>query len=138
MSIVWLSILTHLVWGVALVADERAGWATATSVLHGMVGHHVVEGLLVFLVGVLALVSEARKRRDVRSFVLLIPQQLLLFISAYGSFLAVTKSQYGDGVPRPFLFILVDQFAWILVAIFHAVVVAERHAIALIGGKRAA
>ena len=125
--ILWLAVLTHLVWGVALVLSEPAAMATATSELHKAIDQHVVEGVLVFVAGVAALASMFRRSIDVLGFYLLLPQQFLLFISGYSSARAVWLQQYGDGVTRPFAFILVDQWAWILVAILHAVRVTEIH-----------
>ena len=125
--ILWLAVLTHLVWGVTLILSEAATMATATSMMHKLVKNHVVEGAIVFSAGCLALASMYRRKLDMTGFQMLLPQQFLLFVSAYASAQAVWRQQYGDGVTRPFAFILTDQWAWILVAILHAVRVTEIH-----------
>ena len=125
--ILWLAVLTHLVWGVTLILSEPATMATATSMLHRIIKHNVAEGMIVFAAGCLALASMYRRKLDMIGFQLLLPQQFLLFVSAYASARAVWMQQYGDGVTRPFAFILTDQWAWILVAILHAVRVTEIH-----------
>jgi len=54
---------------------------------------------------------------------LLLPQQTLLIITAIGAVLAAISGHYADGVPRPTLFILADQFPPILIAAAHTVAI---------------
>ena len=125
--LLWLAIFTHLLWGPLLLIDPSCANATALGTLHRIVGNTTVEGLLLTAVGLGTAWAMRRGIYDLKSFFAIIPQQTCLFVSAFGAAEAIIKSQYGDGVPRPWAFILADQWAWILVAILHAVRVTSLH-----------
>lgn len=55
----------------------------------------------------------------------LLPQQILLCISAGGAVEAILESQYADGVPRPRAFIAADQIYAIGLAFGHLVAIVQ-------------
>jgi uncharacterized membrane protein len=62
---------------------------------------------------------------DVRSLVLLVPQQFFMLIAAGGSVQAMVTATYADGVIRPMTFIIADQMPWVLGAIFYTLAITE-------------
>jgi hypothetical protein len=58
----------------------------------------------------------------------LLPQQAIMTFSAYAAVVAVGVAHYGDGVPRPRLFILADQVPAVLTMVLHTAAMIEMHA----------
>jgi hypothetical protein len=56
---------------------------------------------------------------------LLLPQQLLLYVAAWGGLQAVVNGHYADGVARPYEFILTDQLPLMLLAVVHTLSLIE-------------
>lgn len=81
-----------------------------------------------FLASGLAAWAVTRRQPSLRSLSALLPQQVLLTLSAYAATAAVIAGHYGDGLPRPRLFILADQAPAILALILHTAAVIEIHA----------
>lgn len=118
---VWTAILLHAAWVVLLVIPgTKAGNSTPV--------HEVVElagGSPRFAAVALATVASAAiygttKTMTARGKILyVLPQQLLLGVSAAGAILAMYHSQYADGVGRPGTFIIADQLAVVLTWLAH-------------------
>ena len=77
----------------------------------------------VFILAAALSIAALRSQSRVRSVLLLLPQQTLLVITAIGAILAAISGHYADGVPRPTLFILADQFPPILIAGAHTLAI---------------
>ena len=117
---VLFAIVLHYVWSVALFVDDSALHATALSAIHRWLG------LELTVVGVptaatLAIVAMVIDRPWF--VLLLIPQQLLLTMSAAGAIEAIWISQFADGVFRSRGFIVADQCYSIIAAIWHTVAI---------------
>lgn len=67
-------------------------------------------------------------RRLLVSAALVIPQQFILIISAFGAINAIVLSQFADGVIRPRQFIAVDQVYSLVLAVFYVYACATRTA----------
>lgn len=114
-------VALHLCWGVILFVDVDAAGATPVSALYKFIGlgnSNVLVATL-FAASMLAMASllPCRSRWIV---LLLMPQQLLLAVSAEGAVNAVMLSQFADGVIRSRAFIAADQLHVVLAAIGHA------------------
>jgi hypothetical protein len=81
------------------------------------------------LFGVAAMAAVGVCRRGPRrvTLALLLPQQAVLSISAMSAITAVVSGRYGDGVPRPWYFILADQAPVILTMVLHTIAVVQLH-----------
>jgi hypothetical protein len=124
--IIWYAVLLHILWGCLLLASLSPYGATALHVYRDL-PRNLMAGAL-FLASGLAALAVTRRRPSLQSLAALLPQQTLLTLSAYAATAAVIAGHYGDGVPRPRLFILADQAPAILALILHTAAVIEMHA----------
>jgi hypothetical protein len=113
---VWAAVILHLTWvGLLLVPGTRAYLATPIHEVYGVAGYSAwrTAALLAF-VALAAVAGLVRRVEPGLKIFYLLPQQLVLGISAAGASLAIYHSHYADGVPRPATFIAADQLAVIL------------------------
>lgn len=115
------SILLHLVWAATILVDDSAVGATALSALHRYVQDPRYLSGLIASAAFLAFGALWTKRPWI--VLLLIPQQILLCMSAAGAIEAMWLSQFADGVFRPRAFIIADQCYCVLAAIGHTVAI---------------
>lgn len=106
----------HLVWASILFVDDAALGATAVNALHRWIPMPWLTWVILFaaLFAVVALAV-----RPPWFLLLLLPQQILLIMSAAGAVEAIWIAQFADGVIRPRAFLAADQFYSILAAIGH-------------------
>jgi hypothetical protein len=124
--IIWYAVLLHIGWGCLLLVSPSPYGATALHIYHDLPRIPMAGAL--FLASGLAAWAVTRRQPSLRSLSALLPQQVLLTLSAYAAIAAVIAGHYGDGLPRPRLFILADQAPAILALILHTAAVIEIHA----------
>lgn len=124
--IIWYAVLLHITWGCLLLASRVPYGATALHVYY-WVPRAVLAGAL-FAASGLAMWGVTRRRPSWQGLAALLPQQAIMTFSAYAAVVAVAAAQYGDGVPRPRLFILADQAPVLLTMMLHTAAVIEMHA----------
>ena len=124
--IIWYAVLLHITWGCLLLASRDPYGATALHVYHKM--PRVVLAAALFAASGLAIWGITRRRPSWQGLAALLPQQAILTFSAYAAVVAVAVAHYGDGVPRPRLFILADQVPAVLAMVLHTAAVIEMHA----------
>lgn len=110
-------IILHFLWAVVLLLDDSALGATAISSLYRWIPNKNILALTLIYAAILAIIGIYTKHKWIVLF--LIPQQLLLCISAYGAMDAVFLAQYADGIFRPRAFIFVDQIYSLIAALAH-------------------
>jgi hypothetical protein len=125
--IILLASVLHLVWAGLLVFAQGAGNSTPVAIITKLSGGR--ERAAVILVGVsvaaLTFLYTKRTKSNATVSALLVPQQLLLFLSAGAGLWATIRESYADGVIRDWAFILTDQLPVILLAVLYTVVVLE-------------
>lgn len=115
--IILIAIVQEFVWASALAWDERVMKVTAISVLSKFMSHDL---LIVCLLGTAILAASGFfMARRINTLLALVPQQFLLYISAGSALAAVINGRFADGVMRSHAFLLADQSAAFLIAIFH-------------------
>jgi len=124
--IIWYAVLLHLGWGCLLLVSPSPYGATALHVYHDV--PRVLMAAVLFFASALAAWAVTRRQPSFQSLAALLPQQALLTLSAYAAIAAVIVGHYGDGLPRPRLFILADQAPALIALILHTVAVIEMHA----------
>lgn len=119
---IWYGAILHLVWGLMLMASPTVLGVTAVnSILSFGIINANTAGAFYILVALMALIGlNSTRKRDI---ILLIPQSLLLLLSAYGAINAMILGQFADGVVRPFQFLIADQSPAVITAILHMVAV---------------
>jgi uncharacterized membrane protein YgcG len=124
-AIVWCAVALHLLWGCLLLVSGRVLGATA---LHAFAGlPRLLTAGIMFSVAAMAAVGVTRHGPRRVTLALLLPQQAVLSISAMSAVSAVAESKYGDGVPRPWYFILADQAPVIMTMVLHTIAVVQLH-----------
>lgn len=129
--VILYACLLHYAWAGLLAYSPDAGHSTPVAGVIDVVGGRW-QAVAVF--GITALLAQIgvmrRKPMRLRSLMLL-PQQIVLLISAEAGLHAVIAGHYADGVLRPWPFILSDQLPMILVALLYTsaiLVTGRRHA----------
>ena len=117
---VLFAIALHFAWALILFIDDSALGATA---IHALYRWIPMPWLMLVIVGaaMLALISIVSK--PPWFVILLLPQQVLLVMSAAGAVEAIWLAQFADGVVRPRAFLAADQFYSILACIGHTVAI---------------
>jgi hypothetical protein len=124
--IVFYAIAVHLLWGVVgLISGEIPKTAPTYGVASGLAEH--LGGLFYIIVGLMA-IAAAYVKGFLNSLALVLPQQVVLLSSGFGSLICVIRGRYADGYSASPEFILVDQAANILVGVFHTLALLEVYA----------
>lgn len=127
MSIMVLyAVALHWTWAAILLFDSDATHATA---LNAVFRYIYPEALLITVLSTAASAALCGLiLRSPWSLLLLLPQQVILMMSAAGAIEAMWNMQFADGVIRPMAFIAADQIYSVLAAIGHTAALI-RHAI---------
>lgn len=131
--IIWAAIALHVLWGGLLLCDESAGWVTAIHLFVHLCGSSTAAGIIYLCVSVMAACSLLRGRSSVEYLELigLLPQQVILMISALGAVAAISRGMFADGVVRPRAFISADQGNDIIFCLFHTAAMIDVHLVAI-------
>jgi hypothetical protein len=121
--VVWGTTLLHAVIASMLLIDPAAAQSTAPAEVVQYLGR-VPAATAMFAASALAVFVMLRAPGE-WSLVLLMPQQILLYVAAWGGLQAVVDGQYADGVLRPYAFILTDQLPVMLLALLHTLAILE-------------
>jgi hypothetical protein len=130
--IIGFACLLHLIWAALLAFDIRAGNATPLSILFILFPEKwavifVLVTVAIMAGGFLDLRLRARYNLAVLSM-LLIPQQIVLWMSAGAGINAAIVGHYADGVVKSFYHIAADQSPCVLMAFLYTVALLEtRH-----------
>lgn len=118
--VVWFAICLHWVWGTLLLMTPAPQGVTAISTMVnlGMVSAPNL-GMFYLLIALLAAVGLAAPKYI--GYIFIAPQQIALFIAAYGAINAMQSGTFADGVIRPTAFLVADQMPIILLAVFHLI-----------------
>lgn len=129
---VLFAVCLHLTWAILIWVDPTAVNATALNAAYRPIARfvssdfHVLSGILVT---VALTATYGMFTRIPWVVVLLLPQQLVLMMSASGAIEAIWLGQFADGVARARAFLAADQCYSILAAIGHttAIIAHARH-----------
>jgi hypothetical protein len=124
-AIIWCAVALHVLWGCLLLIDGDVLGATSISAFSDV--PPMLMAAVFFAVAVMAAVGVTRRRGTWLSLAMLVPQQAILSVSAVSAIVAVLYSRYGDGVERPWHFILADQAPVILTVVLHTIAVVQLH-----------
>lgn len=117
--VLWYAVALQGLWGVALLVSSNALRPTPLGPVTYAMPHRLA-GAIYVATSALAAMALRRSWSPARDMLALMPQQALLILSAVGSAQAILAGHYADGVPRPHLFILIDQSPAVLMAAWHS------------------
>jgi hypothetical protein len=106
-----------------LISDDPFG-STPVSALR--FGHRFVAAPVLLASAALA-IRGVRRRGTPTGWLLMLPQQLLLILSAIAGIVAIASGHYADLEPRPRLFIAADQMPGIIAAFCHTFAIIDLH-----------
>ena len=121
MLVIWIAVAQHLLWAFLLLSFGPLN-TTGLRWIIELSGGPRRAGIALLAVALLALVPHWRfaHRRDLLTFALYAPQQVLVTWGSFHAAYQVAIQQYADNAPYPWDFILADQSLQILLAIFHS------------------
>ena len=125
-SVIVLSVVLHIHWGIGLqLSPESVGVTAIAHTARFFGGNPTATGLFLFVVGGLAAASLVLKHSYWPSLLLVIPQQIVLLNSLWGSLWCAWHNVYADGTPHPGGFIFNDQVVHVLIGLFHTIAVLD-------------
>lgn len=120
--IVWMAIAHHIIWGLLILGWDGQIQATPISRLRMIFPDNVLAPCLFIVAGS---AMAGLEQMDCESGCFwkrvgyLLPQQIVLMLSAWSSLVAILNGYYADLEVRPRSFIAADQSVHILLAMFH-------------------
>ena len=121
---IYYAVFLHGIWALMLLASDDPFGSTPLNSL--LLGHRYVTATVLLVASGLAVIGVQRKGTTAGSL-LLLPQQVLLMVSAVGGIVAAISGHYADGVVRPHLFIAADQLPGMVAAFCHTFAVIDLH-----------
>lgn len=116
--VITLACSLHIIQALMLYLDPTVIGVTSLSTVGRLVGAQTTIGILLVTAG-LAIWSQFRPISMTKALVI-IPQQLLLFVSAAGVLKHMALGEFADGAERAHEFIAADQMMVVLISIGHA------------------
>lgn len=121
---IYYAVFLHGIWALMILASSDPFGSTPVHVLE--VGPRFLTALVLAGTAAMAVLGIG-KRGTTAGWLLLLPQQVLLMISAIGGIVAAVLGHYADGVTRPNLFIAADQLPGIVAAVCHTFAIIDLH-----------
>lgn len=118
---VMYAVILHLIWALLILFDPSALGATPLDSLYRYI-HSPLQLSLILAVVAFVAAAGSFARMPVQVLAL-VPQQIVLMMTAAGSIEAIWLAQYADGVFRPRTFMLADQANSILAACGHTIAI---------------
>lgn len=117
---VWYAVALHLVWAALLLFSSAAQHATAVSAVSRLFPNRYGLAIILLTVAGCATIGIYLKKLSMTKIMMLVPQQLILGISAAGVLRAMYLSHFADGVQRPRDFLIADQLPAVLALLVHS------------------
>jgi hypothetical protein len=121
---VYYAVLLHGIWALMLLASDDPFGSTPVNSL--FFGHRFVTAAVLLAASLMA-VRGIRRKGTRAGWMLIVPQQVLLMVSAVGGVVAAFLGHYADGVARPGLFIAADQLPGVVAAVCHTFAMVDLH-----------
>lgn len=119
--------IVHLTWGFSLLLSPELLETTGVSLMIKLCGGQHLAGLVFILGGLLATVSVADYTGNpLSNMLMMIPQQMFLFVAAISATFCIIDGQFADGVARSSVFLLIDQMWLIVICLVHSIALAFR------------
>ena len=125
--IIILAIIMHFLWGLCLILSPVAIHTTGIDIVLQAFPNHYIAGLIFSIIAGCSFLSILRNKIDWIGVLLLIPQQILLIISAGGALNNIFLGHFADGVVRSRYFIFADQLPAILITIFYTLAILQTY-----------
>jgi hypothetical protein len=131
-SIITYAVMLHIVWAVLLMLGHAE--ILNITAIHAFTKYIPTQNVYVHATIFIVVGGAAGiglllniERFDKLALVLLLPQQVLLIISAEGAVSAMINSAFADGVIRPRPFLIADQLPIVLATVLHTMALFKYH-----------
>lgn len=121
---IYYAVFLHGIWALMILSSDDPFGSTPVHVLE--IHPRIITSALLGGTAAMAVLG-IQKRGTTAGWLLLLPQQILLIISAVGGIVAAALGHYADGVTRPHLFIAADQLPGIVAAVCHTFAIIDLH-----------
>lgn len=121
----WYGVSVHILWGGLLLMSPRPANTTPLGLFSA--APHLITAALMLTAAVTAVAGLMQPAPGMRSLGLLLPQQMLLLLTAFSALDAVIGSAYSDGVIRSRAFIGADQLPIVIIVVMHTAALIEMH-----------
>ncbi len=111
--------LLHITWGLMILGDDSALRGNALDSIFKIFPYPDGVALLLFGAAMMALVGTVAHTKGFWVALLLIPQQILMMITAAGAIESIWLGQFADGVIRSHMFIASGEVNNIIAALCH-------------------
>lgn len=133
--IIWVAIILHYLWGILLVIDPFRSASMATNISgvdRWLPFEGLAVGLLFIVVATMALYGMwTFSRFNIKSMLLMLPQQLLMIVSAGASIeviIQVAKTGYHTlGAPVTIEYTIAIMSTTVVLAILHNIAILEKY-----------
>lgn len=118
----WLILIVsfiHVVWGLLIFRSLDALMTTPTYALALFIPNNNLLAFILFAAAFLGIIGYMEDKSETKKLLYLLPQQICLFISAFGSLYMILNGHYADGITRSFDFMLSDQIPIMAIALGH-------------------
>lgn len=120
------AMLLHVIEAIVLCFYPGSeGTIALASLINTFGSNYLTAAALLVASSLAAITILSKKINFIWRIIAILPQQGLLFITAFGALSAIIGSQYADAVIRPFAFILVDQWPRMVFALIHVGTIME-------------
>lgn len=117
---VWYAVALHGLWAILLFVSASTLGATAISGPAELFPNRIGLAILFIVVAACALLGIYMKKPSPTKVMLLVPQQIMLGLSAFAAIEAMVHSQFADGIVRPQPFLIADQAPAVLALLVHS------------------
>ncbi len=125
-TIIMFAIALHWSWAILIQISDVARNTTPVALLSHITGSPYILSAVFLLSGVTTTIGAFWPRRLV-GLAMMMPQQTVLVVAAWGAVQAVMTCAYPDGTARYWLFILTDQLPIILLPVTYTVGILVYH-----------
>lgn len=123
--IILYASLLHFIWACLLLLSSAPMMSTPVSGLSAIASTRLGMATILATVSIMA-IAGAEAKKSLKSLLLLIPQQTVLFMTGLAGITAALRGHYADLTPRPGLFILADQMPAILMGFIYTLGILDK------------
>lgn len=117
-----LACAMHLIWALGLIMEPGVNISIALHTV-SLIGGSPQAAAAVFAAVALCATTGVALRNHAWRVILILPQQVILWVSVVGVAYAIYTEHFPDGTAATFWFLLVDQVSVILITIGHTVAI---------------
>jgi len=125
--VIYYACVIHIIWGILLLIDSTPFYTNPIGFFDLFLNQ--TQTAVIFLMSAIVALVSPKIKHILYRFICLLPQQILLLLTAFSGIVSSLTGQYIDGTVRSGLFIFADQLPIMLLGLFYGLAIYERIAI---------